>query len=274
METVVIHPGGGLGDSVLTWPLLRAVAAGGAAAVMADSRARLAARCLGVRAWPDHLPPWPGLWSGRGAPAYGGVGLVIVFGERPAAWLDVAAATFPAARVEVEVRTLDRRIALEVAELWGRGAPISPRQNPAGPVVLHVGAGSRAKQWPLECWWDLAVRLQQRGSAVRVIAGEAEADRWDAATLDGFRRRGGEVLGSLEELEDALRAARAVVAADTGAAHLAGQLGLPTLTLFGPTDPDSWSPIGPQVRTLRSPGSRMEDLPPDVVLGGVEGMLR
>jgi ADP-heptose:LPS heptosyltransferase len=282
MESILVHPAGGLGDSVLAWPLLRTLAAAGpATAVMADSRARLAARCLGVRAWPDHLPPWPGLWAGRsGERVATDVGLLLVLGDRPAAWLAAAGAAFPAARVEVEGRPLDRRLALELAERWGErwgdrpAIAVEPRANPSGPVLLHVGAGSPAKQWPLPSWWEVAGRLGSEGIPTKVLAGEAEAERWSPQVLTGFTRSGGVVLTTLESLEAELRAARAFAAADTGSSHLAAQLGVPTLTLFGPTDPARWSPIGPRVVTRRSEDSRMETLEPDVVLRDLRGLLR
>jgi ADP-heptose:LPS heptosyltransferase len=50
----------------------------------------------------------------------------------------------------------------------------------------------------------------------------------------------------------ALRAARAVVSNDSGAAHLAAALGLPTLAFFGPTDPARCGPLGPRVGLLRA----------------------
>jgi heptosyltransferase III len=61
-----------------------------------------------------------------------------------------------------------------------------------------------------------------------------------------------------------LQRAQTFLGNDSGLAHLAGQLGLPTLALFGPSNPAVWSPLGPQVRTLRAePLSR---LPVEAVL--------
>jgi ADP-heptose:LPS heptosyltransferase len=39
---------------------------------------------------------------------------------------------------------------------------------------------------------------------------------------------------------------------DSGPGHLAGVIGLPTLILFGPSEPATWRPLGPKVRTLRN----------------------
>ena len=48
---------------------------------------------------------------------------------------------------------------------------------------------------------------------------------------------------------------------DTGTLHLAAALGLPTLGLYGPTDPAIWAPVSPLVRTVRAPGENLDRLP-------------
>ena len=40
---------------------------------------------------------------------------------------------------------------------------------------------------------------------------------------------------------------------DAGPTHLAAQLGLRALARFGPTSPNRWSPVGPQVTVLAPP---------------------
>ena len=47
--------------------------------------------------------------------------------------------------------------------------------------------------------------------------------------------------------------------ADLGVGHLAART-CPTLTLFGPTDPAIWHPVGRHVATLQGPRGRLEDL--------------
>jgi heptosyltransferase-2 len=42
----------------------------------------------------------------------------------------------------------------------------------------------------------------------------------------------------------------ALVAADSGPAHVAAAVGVPTVTLFGPTDPRLTTPLGPGQRTI------------------------
>ena len=42
---------------------------------------------------------------------------------------------------------------------------------------------------------------------------------------------------------------------DAGMTHLAAALGVPTVALFGPTNPTVWQPLGPQVRVLGGDGT-------------------
>lgn len=264
-DTLVIHPGGALGDFVLCWPLVRTLVAEGKGVgiVSAHSRATLAASVLGVTALPDHLPPWSGLWAGgiQETPERD-VRLLIAFGERSQGWVEAARRRFPQARVVLEARTLDRRVAIEFAASF---APV-PRlhgpvvQSRAGPVVLHVGSGGFAKQWGLSSWFGLASELQRRGASVEIIAGEAEEERWTNGERKAFEEAGGRFLTTLTEFASLLAGARAFAGADCGPSHLAAQLGVPTLAVFGPTDPERWSPIGPRVSVVRAPKGTMNAL--------------
>jgi ADP-heptose:LPS heptosyltransferase len=40
---------------------------------------------------------------------------------------------------------------------------------------------------------------------------------------------------------------------DSGLSHVAGALGIPTVAVFGPTDPDVWAPLGRAVAAVRAP---------------------
>jgi heptosyltransferase-3 len=48
-----------------------------------------------------------------------------------------------------------------------------------------------------------------------------------------------------------MSAAEMFLGNDSGPGHLAGIIGVPTLILYGPTDPRNWKPLGPHVRILR-----------------------
>ena len=61
------------------------------------------------------------------------------------------------------------------------------------------------------------------------------------------------------DLRDAIIAFAAVDAAvtnDSGLMHVAAAIGLPTVALFGPTDPQLWAPLNPLAAVIEPPSDR------------------
>ena len=56
---------------------------------------------------------------------------------------------------------------------------------------------------------------------------------------------------------------------DSGITHLAAMLGIPTIALFGPSDPAIWRPVGPDVEVIQE--RMLEQLPVNMV---IESILR
>jgi heptosyltransferase-1 len=103
-------------------------------------------------------------------------------------------------------------------------------------IFLH-GTTWPTKHWPENYWCELARLATKAGWNVRLPWGsEEEHERAQriAKKLDGVH-----VLPRLPlaGLAAELLAASACVAVDTGLGHLAAALDVPTLSLFGPTDP-------------------------------------
>jgi ADP-heptose:LPS heptosyltransferase len=120
-----------------------------------------------------------------------------------------------------------------------------------GPVVLHPGAGSGKKCWPVEQFLNLTAALQRSGRIVQVILGEVEMERWPREQIDAFRASA-EVRTpkTLIELMNVIASASAFIGNDSGPGHLAGINGVPTISLFGPNNPTRWRPLGPRVTVL------------------------
>ena len=116
-----------------------------------------------------------------------------------------------------------------------------------GFVVLHPGASVPARAWPVHRWQELAHLLGDRGRRVVVTGGPGE-QALTAAVAAAYGHGDVVDLGgrtSLAELAGALGAASAVVAANTGPAHLAAAVGTPVVSLFAPTVRlESWRPWG------------------------------
>ena len=67
--------------------------------------------------------------------------------------------------------------------------------------------------------------------------------------LPGVDNRVGKT--TLAEFMAALVSARLVLCNDSGAMHVASALGVPTMTVFGSTEPQLTGPMGPRARVLR-----------------------
>lgn len=132
-------------------------------------------------------------------------------------------------------------------------------------LVAHPGSGGARKNWPIDRWIELFKRADRMGLCTTIVLGEADADA-RAAILRACPERPRLEGLTLTDLAGALAHADAFCGHDSGITHLAAALGVPTLALFGPTDPERWGPRGPRVRCLRAPGGRLADLSVDVVV--------
>ena len=119
-------------------------------------------------------------------------------------------------------------------------------------VICHPGSGGRAKCCPLGILEEAIRHLQRRDHSVLWMIGPTELE-WHGPKLPGRLSATAPVL--FEEVLPAaaalLTGADAFIGHDAGMTHLAAALGLPTVALFGPTDPRVWRPLGPHVKVLR-----------------------
>ena len=130
-----------------------------------------------------------------------------------------------------------------------RDARARTRELDDGFLAVHPGSGSPAKNWPAERFAEAARRLSG-GRPWLLVLGPAEerpaawpgavvAREWPLRVLGAALSRAGLFLGN-----------------DSGVAHLAAASGAPTLTLFGPTDPALWAPVGSLGRDAARAGWR------------------
>jgi hypothetical protein len=270
---------GALGDSVLLWPMLRQWRMRGVDVVLVcdGEKGRLATRELGVRAEDAESARFNALWvPGASVDPLPEVVSVVAYlgraGEGTQAWMANARRMFPNAAIAHRSERPSRLKALRF--------PLPPRRGSAdGPVVMHIGAGAAEKRCPVERWVALADAVKanpvdESSANVKLIAGEVEREKLSEGDRAAFVGAGGEFLGTLDELAASIRSARLFVAADSGPGHLAAQLGVPVLSLFGPGNPEKWAPVGPVVRVIAPPFPRtMEWLEVSVVLQAIREMV-
>jgi heptosyltransferase-2 len=123
-------------------------------------------------------------------------------------------------------------------------------------VGVHPGAtNSRAKIWSAARFGEVMEKLaSSMGAEVVILGGSSESDLANAVRaplgrpslmLQGKTSLGA-LMGVLSELS-------LFLSNDSGPMHLAAALGVPTLAVFGPTDPRETGPLGPRARFVREP---------------------
>ena len=108
----------------------------------------------------------------------------------------------------------------------------------AGSMVFLHGTTRADKHWPEAYWLELCERLTLGGKTVLLPWGSAQ-EKQRAEKIAAVSEQA-HVLPkmNLSELAGVLAQAEAVVAVDTGLGHLSAALNVPTISLYGSTDPE------------------------------------
>ncbi|WP_376795580.1 glycosyltransferase family 9 protein [Thermogemmatispora sp.] len=302
-ELLVIRPGA-IGDTLLAFPVLSALRAASPSAcltLVGNAQVLPLARWLGVA---DAVEDYGDLrWSALFAE--GGLGqdelrARLSQAERVVCWLadpdglvrrnlreagvtmaTVAPGRPPAGEPGHVTAYLARTLGLTF-DLASRGREVyrlppvllerEPPLFPVAPLVIHPGSGSAEKCWPPARFAAVVLWAWERSWPVLVLAGPADRERLaalvralPASTPDRLK-----VLIDLPLLRVAahIQRARCYLGNDSGLSHLAGLLGVPTVALFGPTDPALWRPLGPAVVTVRA--QPLDQLPVETVVRHIE----
>lgn len=125
-------------------------------------------------------------------------------------------------------------------------------------VVLNPGAtNSRAKRWLPERFAAVGDALADRlGARVAIVGSVAERDTAELVASEMRDSSRAALLAggtTVAELVGVLASAVALVSNDTGPAHLGAALGIPTVTIFGPTEQFATHPVGPRATIVSYP---------------------
>lgn len=121
-------------------------------------------------------------------------------------------------------------------------------------VLLHPGSGGLDKCLPLEVLEEVASAITSGGDLLQWMIGPDEIERWGEGFADRLRMTATVVWQEHpEKAVGALQRASAYIGMDAGMTHVAAMLGVPTLAIFGPTDPRVWRPPGSFVRCVGFP---------------------
>jgi heptosyltransferase III len=139
-------------------------------------------------------------------------------------------------------------------------AILAPARSGRGSAlaVVHPFAAGPAKTWPSDRFLEVARRIAASGIEVVVIGGAAD----NFSPFRAFRALQG---APLSEIKSLLAAASLFLGNDSGPAHMAAALEVPSVVLFGASDPEIWGPWRAPSEVLTSP-SGISAIPTDAVL--------
>lgn len=128
-------------------------------------------------------------------------------------------------------------------------------------VGLHIGANKTENRWPIKNFCDLARLLSQKyHMQIIVFWGPKEKELAEQF----FNSIDFELIAiapsTLRKLALYYTLCDAVVCNDTGTMHLCAAVGTPLVSVFGPTDPIYWKPIGDQFVAMQGKEHRVENV--------------
>lgn len=119
-------------------------------------------------------------------------------------------------------------------------------------IGLHVGAGKSPNRWSYENFISLINLLEAGYQPLIYLTGSSD----DVELIDAIMR--GIIPETKLFLNKEIPAVAALIAQsdlfitnDTGIMHVAGTTNIPQISIFGPTNPFNWAPIGKQKHFIR-----------------------
>ena len=129
-------------------------------------------------------------------------------------------------------------------------------------ILLHPGSGGSKKLWSVAGWLDVIIKMLGH-SNIKITLIEGPADSNIVQQLRSELRSTSLLLANnwrLGKLAALMEQSSLYLGNDSGITHLAAACNIPTIALFGPTDPRIWGPKGLKVKvvTWRPESSALE----------------
>jgi ADP-heptose:LPS heptosyltransferase len=123
---------------------------------------------------------------------------------------------------------------------------------PAGTILCHAASSQSKKEWPLRHWAEFYRLAAATGLSVAFTTAVGAREQQLMAELKKILPDS-PVLPAIPGLPmflAVLNRAEVFISGDTGPLHFAAGLGVPTISLFGPTSAAQWAPAGPRHKFL------------------------
>jgi len=121
-------------------------------------------------------------------------------------------------------------------------------------VAIHPGSGSKRKNWPVAKFIDTANCLTEKLSCKFIIVCGPADDTIVSALNSQVLSDDIHIVNNLPLLKLAaiLKRVDCYLGNDSGISHLASAVQVPSVLIFGPTNPDIWAPRGEHVKIVKS----------------------
>jgi len=126
--------------------------------------------------------------------------------------------------------------------------------RPGRLVLCHPGSGGLKKCCPIEACEQLVEATRSCGWSVGWMIGPDELERFGPPYVQRLERTARVIYEeSVEVAADLVSGADGYIGHDAGMTHVAALARIPTVALFGPTDPQVWRPLGSACRVVSFP---------------------
>ena len=156
----------------------------------------------------------------------------------------------------------------------GRRSVAMSRGNKPLAIAFHPGAGKPPNRWPADRFAALANLLSREYDAMAYVT-EGPMDEAEVGSMESLLTVPYQVIRGqpIRRVASILSYMDLVVSNDTGIMHVAAATGTPVLSLFGPTDPKQWAPIGESHRFIVGEGGQIDRISLESVLEAAREML-
>jgi len=115
-------------------------------------------------------------------------------------------------------------------------------------LLIHAAAAHPDKMYPSSSWAKIIQHMHTKEGFTAVLSGAPADFKLNQEIID---MSGVECLNlagqlSIRESMALYKLMQLAICVDSGPVHLSAAVGTPTLSIFGPTDPERWRPFGPQ----------------------------
>ncbi|KAB2841202.1 MAG: glycosyltransferase family 9 protein, partial [Melioribacteraceae bacterium] len=140
-------------------------------------------------------------------------------------------------------------------------------------IGLHIGAGKPPNRWAVENFVYLCKKVNQNFKVKFYITGSGS----DYNEIEKFKELANFKCGfylnkAIPELASVISKSDLFITNDTGVMHVAGATDVPQISLFGPTNPSNWAPVGKNKISLKKSES-INDISVDEVYNTAENFL-